>query len=147
VKHFLSAARSQSGPPALFDWNFKEREEDMRASRYFGLLAGFALMLSVGAFAKDGNSGNFDLQQPAKIGSAVLQPGHYTAEWTGSNDAVKINILQHGKTVATADGAVKELPAKSPYSAVSMKAQPDNTNRVDEIDFNNRSEALIIHGM
>jgi hypothetical protein len=30
---------------------------------------------------------------------------------------------------------------------VSMKAQPDNTNRVDEIDFNNRSEALIIHGM
>jgi hypothetical protein len=59
---------------------------------------------------------------------------------------VKINILQHGKTVATADGAVKQLPAKSPYSAVTMKDQPDNTKKVDEIDFNNRSEALVIHG-
>jgi hypothetical protein len=118
----------------------------MRASKYFALLAAFALILSIGAFAKDSNSGKFDLQQPAKIGSAVLQPGQYTAEWTGSNDAVKINILQHGKTVATADGAVKQLPAKSPYSAVTMKDQPDNTKKVDEIDFNNRSEALVIHG-
>ena len=118
----------------------------MRASRYFALLAAFALMLTVGAFAKDSNSGNFDLQQPAKVGSTVLQPGHYTAEWTGSKDAVKINIVQHGKTVATAEGAVKELPAKSPYTAVSMKTQADNTQKVDEIDFNNRSEALIIHG-
>ena len=103
-------------------------------------------MLSIGAFAKDSNSGKFDLQQPAKIGSAVLQPGQYTAEWTGSNDAVKINILQRGKTVATAEGTVKQLPAKSPYSSVSMKAQPDNTNKIEEIDFNNRSEALVIHG-
>jgi hypothetical protein len=104
-------------------------------------------MLSVGAFAKDSNSGKFDLEQPAKIGSTVLQPGQYTAEWTGSKDAVKINILQHGKTVATAEGSVKELPTKSPYSSVSMRSQADNTKRVDEIDFNNRSEALIINGM
>ncbi len=119
----------------------------MRTSKYLGLLAALALILSVGAFAKDSNSGKFDLQQPAKVGATVLQPGQYTAEWTGSNEAVKINILQHGKTVATAEGAVKELPTKSPYSSVSMKTQPDNTSRVDEIDFNNRSEALVIHGM
>ncbi len=118
----------------------------MHASRYFGLLAAFALILSAGAFAKDSNSGKFDLDQPAKVGSTVLQPGQYTAEWTGSNNAVKINIVQHGKTVATAEGTVKELSSKSPYSAVSMKPQSDHTKRVDEIDFNNRSEALIIHG-
>jgi hypothetical protein len=113
----------------------------MRVSKYFALIATFALMLSVGAFAKDSNSGNFDLHQPARVGSAVLQPGHYTAEWSGSNDALKINLLQHGKSVATAEGAVKQLPAKSPYTAVSIKDQPDNTKKVDEIDFNNRSEA------
>jgi len=118
----------------------------MRASKYFALLAPLALILSIGAFAEGSNSGKFDLQQPARIGSAVLQPGHYIAEWTGSSAAVKINILQRGKTVATAEGAVKQLPAKSPYSSVSMKAQPDNTNKVEEIDFNNRSEALVIHG-
>jgi len=118
----------------------------MRASKYFALIATLALMLSVGAFAKDSNSGKFDLQQSAKVGSTVLQPGQYTAEWTGSGDAVKINILQHGKTVATAEGTVKQLPAKSPYSSVSMKTQSDNTPKVDEIDFNNRSEALVIHG-
>lgn len=119
----------------------------MRASRYLGLVATLALIVSVVAMAKDNNSGNFDLQQPAKVGSTVLAPGQYTAEWSGSNGAVKINILQHGKTVATAEGTVKELPAKSPYSAVSMKTQSDNTARIDEIDFRNRTEALVINGM
>jgi hypothetical protein len=119
----------------------------MRISKYLVSLVGFALILCAGAFAEENNSGSFNLEQPAKVGSTLLQPGHYKAEWTGPNDAVKINILQHGKTVATVDGHVKELPTKSPYSAVSMKTQPDNSQAVNEIDFNNRSEALVIGGV
>jgi hypothetical protein len=120
----------------------------MRALKYLASLAAFALILSAVSFAKDNsNSGSFNLEQPAKVGSTVLQPGHYKAEWNGSNDAVKVNILQHGKTIATAQGHIKELPAKSPYNAVSMKKQADNSQKVDEIDFNNRSEALVFGGM
>lgn len=118
----------------------------MRALKYLAILSAFALTLSMSAFAKDTNSGKFDLEQAAKVGSTVLQPGHYEAQWTGPSNAVKINIMQHGKTVATAEGNIKQLPTKSPYTAVSMKTQ-NNNKRVDEIDFNNRSEALVIHGM
>jgi hypothetical protein len=118
----------------------------MRALKV-SLFAIFAVTLCVTAFAKDSNSGKFELNQPAKVGSTVLQPGQYTVQWTGPNDAVKINILQHGKTIATAEGSVKELPTKAPYASVSMKTQPDNTKNVDEIDFSNRSQALIINGM
>jgi hypothetical protein len=119
----------------------------MRALKYLASLAAFALILSAASFARDNsNSGNFNLDQPAKIGSTVLQPGHYKAEWNGPKDAVKVNILQHGKTIATAEGRIKELPTKSPYDAVSTK-QANNSQRVDEIDFNNRSEALVLRGM
>lgn len=118
----------------------------MRKSKYLALLAAFALALCMNALAQD-NSGKFNLEQTAKIGSTVLQPGHYTAEWTGPKDALKINIRQGSKTVATAEGSIKELPNKSPYDAVSMKTQSDNSKKVDEIDFRHRSEALLIHGM
>ena len=119
----------------------------MRALKYLASLAAFALVLSAASFAKDNNSGSFNLSQPATVGSTVLQPGQYKAEWTGSNDAVKINILQRGKTVATTEGHIKQLPAKSPYDAVSTKKQSDNSQKVDEIHFNNRSEALVFGGM
>ena len=119
----------------------------MRSLKYAALFVAFAFVLSVGAFAKDSNSGNFDLQQPAQVGSTLLQPGHYKAEWTGSSNAVKVDILQHGKTVATAQGKIKQLPAKSPYDSVALKNANNNTKRVNEIDFNNRSEALVLSGM
>jgi hypothetical protein len=119
----------------------------MRALKYLASCVAFALILCAGSFAKDSNSGNFVLQQAAQLGSTVLQPGHYTAEWSGPKDAVKINILQHGKTVATAEGKLKDLPTKSPYAAVTLKNQTNNNPRVDEIDFNNRSEALVVRGI
>jgi len=112
-----------------------------------GLLAPIALFLGLGAFAKNVNSGSFDLEQPAKVGSTVLQPGHYKAEWTGPESAVKVSILQNGKTVATAEGSIKELPSKAQQDSVTIKTLPDNSSLVDEIDFNNRTQALLLSGM
>lgn len=119
----------------------------MRALKYMASCVAFALILCAGSFAKDTNSGSFDLQQTAQMGSTVLQPGHYTAEWSGPKDALKINILQHGKTIATAEGKLKDLRTKSPYAAVSLRTQTNNNPRVDEIDFHNRSEALVVNSM
>ena len=62
----------------------------------------------------------------------MLQPGHYKAEWTGPKDALQISVLDHGKTVATATGNLKELPSKSLYSAVTMRIHHNNANQVDE---------------
>jgi hypothetical protein len=124
-------------------------EEDifMRAMKFIAMVGAVALALSLGAFAKDMNSGKFDLEQSAKVGSTVLQPGQYKAEWTGSGDALNISIIKDGKTVATTHGTLKELPSKSPYTAVTVKTLPDNSTQVDEIDFNHRTQALVLSGM
>jgi hypothetical protein len=119
----------------------------MQSLKYFGALLCVALMLSLGTFAKDISSGKFDLANPSKIGSTVLPPGHYKAEWSGPSNAVKVSILKNGKTVATAHAKIKELPSKAPYDAVTVKNSRNNTNRVDEIDFNNHTEALVFPGM
>lgn len=99
------------------------------------------LVFSVSAFAKDNHSGSFDLSDTARIGSSQLAPGHYTAQWTGPANDVKINILKGNHTVATAEGHMKDLSKPAPYSAVVMD---ENTKAVNEIDFGNRTEALQI---
>jgi hypothetical protein len=79
------------------------------------------------------------LAETAKVGSTVLQPGHYKAEWTGPENAVKVSILRNGKTVATTEGSIKELPSKAESNSGTVNTLPDNSPRVDEIDFNNRT--------
>ena len=119
----------------------------MQSLKYLASTLAVALVFCAAAFSKDANSGNFNLDQAAQVGSTVLQPGHYKAEWTGSGSAVKVSILKNGKTIATTEGSIKELPGKSPYDSVTLKTVDNNTQRVDEIDFNNRSEAIVLSGM
>jgi len=118
----------------------------MKIARYFAAFAIVTLALSLGAFARDNHSGNFTLYETVRVGSADLQPGDYKADWSGPADAVKIDIVKNGKTVATANGQIKNLQQRSPYNAITTKTLQDNTKAVDEIDFNNRSEALVLTG-
>jgi hypothetical protein len=67
----------------------------------------------------------------------------YGREWSGSNNALNITIVNHGKTVATAHGHLKEMPNRSPYSTHPGR---DHRQQVDEIDFSHRSQALIFAG-
>ena len=120
----------------------------MRVVKLLPLVAAAALLFSMQAFAKDArNTGKFELTQSAQIGSTQLQPGRYEAQWSGANDSVKISILQHGKTVATAEGKLKTLPREADHDAVTLHTANDNTRPVDEIDFSKHSEALVFSGM
>jgi len=118
----------------------------MKFVQYLASFAIVAVVLSVGAFAKDSHSGNFTLADTVQVGSAQLAPGNYKAEWDGPANDVKINITKNGKTVATAEGKVKNLEERAPYDAVAIKTLDNNTKALDEIDFNHRSEALVIGG-
>jgi len=121
----------------------------MRLIKYFASVVAVALLLSLGAFAKDKDkdSGKFELYQSARVGSTTLQPGHYKAEWTGPNNALQISIIKNGKTVVTTHGQLKELPTKAENTAVTIKNASNNTQRVEEIDFNNRTDALVLSGV
>lgn len=118
----------------------------MRPAAYFAFLLAFSVTLSIGAFAKAKNEGSFDLSEPAVVGSTQLQPGHYKVEWTGTSGAVNVDILQHGKTIATTKATLKDLAAKSPYGAVTLRPTSSDHSRIEEIDFSNRKDALILSG-
>ena len=118
----------------------------MNFVKYFASLALVTFVLTVGAFAKDNHSGNFTISEKVRVGSTELAPGQYKAQWTGTANDVKIEILQNGKTIATTGGTIKDLSQPSPYDAVLTKTLTDNTQTLDEIDFNHRSEALVIAG-
>ena len=118
----------------------------MQSIRFLTACSVLAFALSLPALAKDANSGNFDLAQTAKVGSTVLHPGHYKAEWTGPNTALQVSILRDGKTVATTQATLKQLPSKAPYDSVTVRNVNDHITRVDEIDFGNRTQALVLAG-
>ena len=119
----------------------------MNLLKYIASFTAVAFVLCAAAFARDNNSGSFDLAEPALVSSTLLPPGHYKAEWSGSENALKVSILAHGRTVATADGTLKQLPQKSATSEVTLKTEQDNSRQVKEIDFGNRTEALVLSGM
>jgi hypothetical protein len=116
----------------------------MRLASFSAVLCAFALVLSVGAFAKAKNEGSFDLSQAATVGATQLQPGHYKVEWTGTSGTVNVDIMQNGKTIATAQGTLKELGSRPAYDSVTLKANTDHHNRIEEIDFHNQKDALIL---
>jgi hypothetical protein len=121
----------------------------MTIKQCFSSFATVAVLLSVSAFAKDSNSGTFMLSDPVKVGSTELKPGNYKVEWNGPPNDVRVEIMQHGKTVATIGGKIEELQQPAPYSAVITKPGDngmDNMKKLSEIEFNKRSEALMIGG-
>jgi len=115
----------------------------VRFAKCVGSCIAVGFILRTGAFAKDPNSGKFNLVQKARIGSTMLEPGHYKAAWTGSNDALTVSILQKGKTMATTRASLKQLPSKAADDSVTIH---NRNQRVDEIDFSNRREALVFSG-
>ncbi len=110
-------------------------------------LATLAFAVTNLGFARNSNKneGNFTLQTKTQVGSAELTPGQYKAQWTEeSGGAVKVDILQHGKTVVTVEGKLKDLQQRAPYDAVVTKPLNDNLTTIDEIDFSNRTQALVL---
>ncbi len=118
----------------------------MKYPQYLAILAVAAFSLSLSAFAADSHSGKFQLTDTVQVGSTQLAPGNYKAEWSGPADNVKVEILKGDKTVATAQGRIKDLQRPSPYNAVMLKPIANDAKAIGEIDFNNRTQALVLGG-
>lgn len=116
----------------------------MKSVRLISMIA-CALLLSALAFAKDAHQGTMDLTETVQFGSAQLQPGHYKVEWQPEQgNSVKVEVLRHGMTVATTQAKLKDLQQPSPYDAVTTKTTHQNGQKIEEIDFSNRKEALVM---
>ncbi len=115
----------------------------MKSAKYLFLLAGIAMLLPLGVFAKDSNEGKFTISESVQVGSTQLKPGDYKVQWDGSGDAVNVKILQGKKTVATTSAKLVNHDQASPYNAVILK-DATGGKVINEIDFGNRKEVLVL---
>jgi hypothetical protein len=115
----------------------------MRSLKYLALLSTFALLTSLGAFARD-NSGrhSIDISDSVQVGSTQLQPGSYKVEWQGTGPAVQVNFVQHGKTVATAPATLQTNDQNVLQDDVVTDAT-STPKSLKEIDFGRQKEALV----
>lgn len=118
----------------------------MKYLKYLMLSTMFTLLLPASGFARTKEQGTMTLAEPAKIGSAELQPGTYKVEWNGSGPTVHVNIMQHKNTVATAVGKLETNDKEVSQDAVVLEPATDksSTKQIAEIDFARHKEALIL---
>lgn len=119
----------------------------MKYVQYLALVAVACLLISLSsvAQAKSKESGSMDLSDTAQIGSTQVMPGNYKVEWTGNGDNVQVTILKGKKTVATTEGKIVQLAERAPSDAVVTRTLSNNTKAVEQIQFDNRTEALSLN--
>jgi hypothetical protein len=104
---------------------------------YLGVLSVLILAMPVWA-AKNSSrkdSTDYDVTQVTMVGNTRLQPGHYTIEAREFEN--QFGILRDGKVIATVPCHWVKLPKKAEESEISS-----NRNRVNEVEFEGRAEAV-----
>lgn len=102
-------------------------------------------LFSLSAFAKSKNEGNITVDEPLQVGATQLSPGHYKVEWNGTGNQVKLNIMDHDKTVATVPAKLVPRAEPSRYDAlVTTTPTKGQAAQLKEIDFNKHTQALML---
>ena len=130
----------RAGGPLSGPQHFVTEELSMKSLKFGALALAAAVVLSMGAFAKDKNEGKFTLTNPAQIGSTQLKPGDYKAVWEGTGSDVQVKILQGKDVVATT--SAKLVDKQNTSDSVTLGGA-DNVKTVDEIDFARAKKALV----
>jgi len=119
----------------------------MKFRMLYVLTIAAATLLSASVFAKAKNQGSMTVDQTIQIGSTQLKPGHYKVEWSDTATANQVNVefVRNGKTVATVPAQLKSRANPSPYNDIVTSEKKNNQpEQLQEIDFNNRTQALIM---
>lgn len=115
----------------------------MKSDKYLSLAAAFVLLLTPAALAKSKDEHSMKLDEPVQVGSAQLPAGNYKVEWQGMGEAVPIKFLRDGKTVLSTTGQVVEKDKPAEADQVMMQETKSKHERLEEIDFGHRREALL----
>lgn len=85
---------------------------------------------------------SFALNASVTVNSTMLAPGRYEVSWRGPGPATQLQILENGKTVASASVRIVQLYAKSPDDATTTRANSDGSLSLDTVRFAGESFAL-----
>jgi hypothetical protein len=114
----------------------------MRASKFTGVLIGFAMLLTANAFAA--NKGSVQVQSPGMVGETQLPAGDYTVQWEGTGPDLELTIKRDRKVKATVPA--KLVPENSAFdqNAAIIRVESDGSRKLIAIRLSGKRFTLQI---
>ena len=100
----------------------------------------FAVTVSLSAFAGS-KSESITLLHDVQLNGTTIPAGDYTVKYDANGSTCLVKVIKGSKTVATANGELKQLANKPEHNQVVL----DDTGRlpaVSEMDFSNSTTAI-----
>jgi hypothetical protein len=100
----------------------------------------FAVTISLSAFAGS-KSETISLLHDVQLNGTTIHAGEYTVKYDANGSTCLVKVIKDGKTVATANGELKQLANKPERNQVVL----ENTGEmptVSEMDFSNTTTAI-----
>jgi len=103
-------------------------------------LLGFAITMSLSAIAGS-KSEDITLLHDAQLNGTTIPAGDYTVKFDANGSTCLVKVMRGNKTVATANGEVKQLANKPEHNQVRLDAT-DGLPALTEMDFSNTTTAI-----
>src|SRR5271167_1909014 len=101
----------------------------------------FAVTMSLSAFAGS-KPESLTLLHDAQLNGTTIPAGDYTVKYDANGSTCLVKVMKGGKTVATANGELKQLASKPQHDQVVLQNDTAGTPALSEIDFSGSKTAI-----
>lgn len=115
----------------------------MNYLKSLAVVSAFALLFPLASLAKTANERSVDIPGLVRVGNTQLKPGTYKVEWQGAGPAVRVDFMEHGKTIATAPATLKINDSQVYQNDIVTDPSSKNGRTLREIDFGHDKVALM----
>jgi hypothetical protein len=124
------------GPP--------ERVKEIAMTRTLARLAllGLALGVSISAFAGS-KAENLTLLHDTQLAGTTIPAGEYKVKYDASGSTCLVKVMKGSKTVATANGELKQLDKKPEHDQIKLDNGNGGAPALSEMDFHDSSTAIV----
>jgi hypothetical protein len=101
----------------------------------------FAVTMSLNAFAGS-KSESITLMHDVQVNGTTLHAGDYTVKYDANGSTCLVKMVKNGKTVATANGELKQLANKPAHTQIVLDESTGDVPALSEMDFSNSTTAI-----
>ncbi len=100
-----------------------------------------AITMSISAFAGS-KSESLTLLHDAQLNGTTIPAGDYTVKYDANGSTCLVKVMKGSKTVATANGELKQLANKPQRDQVILQNDGGSVPVLSEMDFSNSTTAI-----
>ena len=101
----------------------------------------FAVTISISAFAGS-KSESLTLAHDVQLNGTTIPAGDYTVKYDANGSTCLVKVMKGSKTVATANGELKQLANKPQHDQVIVQNTSGSVPALSEMDFSNSTTAI-----